>query len=145
MPMGFTTKQVCSLTNLSARQVDYFDKTALITPSMQVAAGKGSSRLYSYRDLIALRMVSSLRQSGLPLQTIRKAVDFLKRYQEKDLSETVLLVNGRDDVVQLLATDPESMTQQVMSLVKEPGQLMYLFINLGEISREVDQALHAVG
>lgn len=143
--IGFTSAQVRSLTGLSTRQINYFDQTGLLQPSLQPAKGKGSFRYYSFRDLIALKTIAVLREKGgVSLQAIRKAVQYIQTIEGKMLSEVVLAVMG-DDIVKIERRDPDQMASLVTSLVKQPGQLIYLFIDIASITEEIEQAIRNVG
>ena len=135
--IGFSTSQVKDLTGLTTRQLNYFDQTGLLKPSVREARGKGSNRLYSFRDLVALRLIAKFRGYGISLQAIRHAVEYIHRVEGKDLASAVLAVNG-DDIV-LVTRD-----QTVVSLVKNPDQL-YLLIDVGGIAKAVEEALRRVG
>ncbi|PSR26005.1 MAG: MerR family transcriptional regulator [Sulfobacillus benefaciens] len=135
--MGFTTKQVAAFTQLTNRQLNYFDTTGLLSPSVQSAQGRGTYRLYAFRDVVALRLIAKLRQQGVSLQAIRKAVDYLRTMEQAALSASILAVNG-DDVVLV------DRNQLAISLLKQPGQLCFL-IDVGGITREVEEAIRAVG
>jgi DNA-binding transcriptional MerR regulator len=141
--IGYTTAQVKVLTGLSTRQINYFDQTGLLRPSVQKAKGKGSLRYYSFRDLVALKMIAVLREkSGVSLQAIRKAVDEIQHIEGRMLSEVVLAVVG-DDIVEIL--EREEFMDLGRSLVKNPGQLVYLFIDVGTIYHTIQQAVSNVG
>lgn len=143
--MGFTTSQVKQLTGLTTRQLNYYDKTGLLRPSIQRASGKGTIRYYSFRDVVALRMIAALREKGgASLQAIRSAVNYLQTVEGKALSEVVLAVQG-DDIVKLEQQDPEKMVSLVTSLVKTPGQVVYIFINVSQIVREIEDAIRVAG
>jgi len=143
--IGFTTAQVKQLTGLTTRQLNYYDKTGLLRPSIQRASGKGTIRYYSFRDVVALRMIAALREKGgASLQAVRAAVNYLQTVEGKALSEVVLAVQG-DDIVKLEQHDPEKMVSLVTSLVKNPGQLVYIFINVGQIVREIEDAIRVAG
>lgn len=143
--MGFTTTQVRALTGLSTRQINYFDQTGLLQPSLKSATGKGSSRSYSFRDVIALKTIAVLRnKGGVSLQAIRTAVQYIQTIEGKMLSEVVLAVLG-DDIVKIEKRDTEQMLSLVTSLVKQPGQLIYLFIDIASITEEVERAIRHVG
>lgn len=141
--MGFTTSQVKTLTGLTTRQINYFDQTGLLHPSLQQAHGKGTVRYYSFRDLIALKTIAVLRQNGgISLQTIRRAVEQIQHIEGRLLSEVVFTVMG-DDVVEVVEKgDPVSLAR---SLVRNPGQLLYMFIDIATITQEVQHAVSNVG
>ncbi|GBE00641.1 MAG TPA: MerR family transcriptional regulator [Nitrospirae bacterium] len=95
--MNFNTKAVSKITGLSVRQIDYWDRTHFIKPSVREAAGYGSIRLYSFTDLIQMRVARTLLDKGISLQKIRKAITYLKKNMpevEKPLSELRFLTDG---------------------------------------------------
>jgi predicted RNase H-like HicB family nuclease len=77
--MSFNTKSVSKIIGLSLRRIDYWDKTHLIKPSIKEASGYGSTRLYSFEDLIRLKVAKTLIEKGISLQKIRKAMIYLKK------------------------------------------------------------------
>lgn len=76
---AFNTKQCLWLTGISRKQLEYWDRRGIVKPSMSPASGRGSRRLYSYKDLLGLMTVGSLKGGGFSLQKIRKCVSFLRR------------------------------------------------------------------
>jgi DNA-binding transcriptional MerR regulator len=76
---GFRVPEVCRIVGISYRQLDYWARTDLVTPSIRDARGSGTQRLYSFRDLVTLRVIKSLLDTGVSLQRVRKAVDHLKK------------------------------------------------------------------
>ena len=77
---GFTAHQATKFTGCSARQLRYWDQIDLVNPSIQGTGGRpGVPRLYSFRDLVALRVVKSLLDNGMSLQRVRRAWDYLNR------------------------------------------------------------------
>ena len=78
--MIFGRKGVVGLTGVSGRQVDYWATTGVVRPSVQSAAGKGTRREYSFKDLVALKVAKRLRDEGISLQKIRKALAFLRKH-----------------------------------------------------------------
>lgn len=74
---GFRGPQVCKIVGISYRQLDYWARTDLVTPSIQDARGSGSQRLYSFEDLVDLKLVKKLLDAGVSLQRVREAIDYL--------------------------------------------------------------------
>ena len=68
---GFRGPQVCKIVGISYRQLDYWARTDLLRPSLADAAGSGTQRRYSYRDLVALKVIKNLLDAGISLQTAR--------------------------------------------------------------------------
>ncbi|MGI8427539.1 MAG: MerR family transcriptional regulator [Actinomycetota bacterium] len=74
---GFRGPQVCKVVGISYRQLDYWARTGLVTPSVQPAQGSGSQRLYSFEDLVDLKLINKLLQAGVSLQRVREAISYL--------------------------------------------------------------------
>jgi len=95
--MIFGRKAVIDLTGVSGRQVDYWATTGVVRPSAKSAAGKGSRREYSFQDLVALKMGKRLKDEGISLQKIRKALVFLRKHfpdLKQPLAELRFLTDG---------------------------------------------------
>lgn len=75
---GFSADATLRVVGITYRQLDYWDKTGLIRPSIQRAKGKGSRRIYSFGDLVELRVVGRLLSAGVPLPSVRKAARYLR-------------------------------------------------------------------
>jgi DNA-binding transcriptional MerR regulator len=75
---GYRVPDVCRIVGISYRQLDYWARTELVTPSIRDAHGSGSQRLYSFQDLVSLRVIKKLLDTGVSLQRVRKAVQHLK-------------------------------------------------------------------
>ena len=99
MRSRFSTQDVSELTRSSVRQIDYWARTGLLKPSAQEAAGRGSKRRYTFKDVVAAQTIQQLRAGCCPLQKIRRAVKYLRsHYPDKTnaqtLSRLTLLTNG---------------------------------------------------
>lgn len=95
--MNFNTKIVSKIIGVTKRQLDYWDKNHFIKPSIQEAAGYGSTRLYSYSDLVRLKVAKTLLDKGISLQKIRKALSYLKKHMpdiENPLFDLKFLTDG---------------------------------------------------
>ena len=77
---GYRVPEVCKIVGISYRQLDYWARTELVTPSIRDAHGSGSQREYSFHDLVTLRVIKSLLDTGVALQRVRKAVEFLHEH-----------------------------------------------------------------
>jgi DNA-binding transcriptional MerR regulator len=91
---GYRVPDVCRLVGISYRQLDYWARTGLVSPSVREAGGSGTQRLYSFRDLVLLRTIKSLLVTGLSLQQIRKAVDFLRDRLGTEPTSVTLMSDG---------------------------------------------------
>ena len=74
---GYRVPEVCRIVGISYRQLDYWARTGLVTPSIRDAKGSGSQRLYSFQDLVSLKVIKNLLDTGVSLQRVRKAVEYL--------------------------------------------------------------------
>ncbi len=95
---GFTAEQASRFTNCTPHQLRYWDRIGLVKPSIQSTGGRpGIRRLYSFRDLVALRSIRSMIDGGMSLQRTRRAIQFLRKKTGLDehLSEMRLLTDGR--------------------------------------------------
>jgi predicted RNase H-like HicB family nuclease len=130
--MNFNSKTVSKITGLSFRQVDYWDRTHFIKPSVSEASGYGSVRLYSFNDLIQLKVAKTLVDKGISLQKIRKALTYLKKHIPevvKPLSELKFLTDG--ETIFVITKD-----QKVIIDTLKSGQLVFS-IALGEIVEDL--------
>ncbi|OGW38233.1 MAG: hypothetical protein A2Y97_13945 [Nitrospirae bacterium RBG_13_39_12] len=126
--MNFNSKAVSKITGLSFRQIDYWDSTHFIKPSVSEASGYGSVRLYSFNDLIQLRVAKTLMDKGISLQKIRKAITYLKKNMpeiKKPLSDLRFLTDG--ETIFVLTKDKKTIIDTLRN-----GQLVFA-IALGEI------------
>lgn len=130
--MAYNTASVCDLTGLTVRQADYWDRTHFIKPSIKEASGYGSARLYSFTDLVQLRVAKTLIDGGVSLQKIRKGITYLKKHfpdVEKPLAELKFLTDGETIFV---VTDKKGIIFDTLS----KGQMVFA-IALGEIIQEL--------
>jgi DNA-binding transcriptional MerR regulator len=91
---GFGSTVVLKLTGVTYRQLDYWARTGLVGSSIRQAAGRGSRRVYSFQDLVALRVVARLLRAGVSLQRLRRAVEYLKQHADQPLSTLGLIGEG---------------------------------------------------
>lgn len=94
---GYRAPQVCNLVGITYRQLDYWARTELITPSLQQATGSGSQRLYSFSDVVQLKVIKRLLDAGMSLKKIRQAVEILREQMEsaRPLADVTLLSDGQ--------------------------------------------------
>jgi DNA-binding transcriptional MerR regulator len=90
---GYRVPEVCKVVGISYRQLDYWARTGLVRPSIRDAGGSGTQRLYSFEDLLQLRVVKTLLDTGIALQQIRKAIEYLNG-SERPLHSVTLMSDG---------------------------------------------------
>jgi len=91
---GYRGPTACSAAGITYRQLDYWARTGLVEPSVRGAHGSGSQRLYSFRDILVLKVVKRLLDTGISLQQIRAAVHHLRDHGTSDLAEITLMSDG---------------------------------------------------
>jgi len=107
----FRGPQVCKIVGITYRQLDYWARTKLVEPGIRPAVGSGSQRLYSFTDIVHLKIIKNLLDAGVSLQQTRRAVDYLRNELKQPLEEVTILSDGtsiyacrsRDEVIDLLA------------------------------------------
>jgi DNA-binding transcriptional MerR regulator len=108
--VGYRGPTACNAAGITYRQLDYWARTGLVEPSVRGAAGSGSQRLYSFRDILILKIVKRLLDAGISLQQIRTAVQHLRERGTDDLTRVTLMSDGisvyectsNDEVIDLL-------------------------------------------
>lgn len=129
---NYNTKLVSKVTGASPRQMEYWDRTGLVKPSVQPAVSKGIPRLYSFTDLIQIKTVATLREEGISLQKIRRCIAYLKAHLpeiERPLAELRLLTDG--ETIFVLTDDPKVVVDTL-----QKGQLVWSFA-IGKVVQEV--------
>ncbi|MBP6994730.1 MAG: MerR family transcriptional regulator [Phycicoccus sp.] len=92
--VGYRGPTACRAAGITYRQLDYWARTGLVEPSVRSATGSGSQRLYGFRDILALKVVKRLLDTGVSLQQIRGAVTVLRERGVDDLAEITLMSDG---------------------------------------------------
>jgi DNA-binding transcriptional MerR regulator len=91
---GFRGPQACKIVGITYRQLDYWTRTELIIPSIQAATGSGSQRLYSFNDLLQLKVIKSLTDAGASLQKVRQAIEYVRNHLDDDWSKVTIVTDG---------------------------------------------------
>lgn len=133
--VGYRGPVACAAAGISYRQLDYWARTGLVSPSVRDARGSGSQRLYSFRDVLVLKVVKRLLDTGVSLHNIRTAVELLRARGVHDLARLTLLSDGttvyectsQDEIIDLLAEGQAVFGIAVGRVVREmEGQLAAL-------------------
>jgi DNA-binding transcriptional MerR regulator len=131
---SFTAQQASALTRCTAHQLRYWDKVDLVVPSIQSSGGRpGRRRLYSFRDLVALRVVKSLLDNGMSVQRVRRAWDYLRRTASMDehLASIQLVTDGQT-IFRVAQNEDE-----LLDALRD-GQLAF-FVAINEITKSVEE------
>jgi DNA-binding transcriptional MerR regulator len=108
--LGYRGPTACNAAGITYRQLDYWARTGLVEPTVRSATGSGSQRLYSFRDILILKIIKRLLDAGISLQQIRTAVQHLRQRGTDDLTRVTLMSDGasvyectsNDEVIDLL-------------------------------------------
>ena len=130
--LGFRGPVACTAADISYRQLDYWARTGLVVPEIRIAEGSGTQRLYSFRDLLLLKVIKRLIDAGISLQQIRTAVDHLRNRGVEDITSITLMSDGVS-VYECVSDD------EVVDLLKG-GQGMF-GIALGSVWRDIEGTL----
>ena len=130
--VGYRGQTACRAAGITYRQLDYWARTGLVEPSVRGAAGSGSQRLYGFRDILVLKVVKRLLDTGVSLHQIRTAVAHLRERGVDDLAEITLMSDGAS-VYECTSAD------EVIDLVQ--GWQGVFGIAVGRVWREVEGEL----
>jgi DNA-binding transcriptional MerR regulator len=133
---GFRAPQVCKIVGITYRQLDHWIRTDLVAPSIAEAHGSGSQRLFSYRDLVELKVVKSLLDGGLTLKAVRDVITYLREDLGGDLASANLVIAGSRSVVTRSG-------EELVDLVRG-GQGVLNIMSLGSVKDELDAHIHEI-
>ena len=132
---SFSGKKAADIVGISYRQLDYWARTDLIRPSLADAKGSGSRRRYSYRDLLELKLVKTLLDDGIKLESIREAFGYLREQLGEDLSTAKLVIAGNSAV---LVRENDELVDVVN---RYQGQGVLNLLALDGVQNQVDSAI----
>ena len=130
---GFSGKRAAEIVGITYRQLDYWARTDLVTPSLAEAQGSGSRRQYSYRDLLELKVIKSLLDAGLRLESVREVFRFLRDQMGEDIVAANLVISGSRSV--LVRTGEELVD------ILQRGQGVLNILPLAGVIEEIDAAI----
>jgi DNA-binding transcriptional MerR regulator len=138
MRIGFSAREVLRLTGIRYSTLNLWAKNGLIVPSISDGSGSGNERVYSFSDLIALKVAFELRKAGVTTRSLQKVVEFIRTSgpRERHLSEVRLVVSGND--VLEIQND-----RQLVSTLRNPGQACLTFIV--DLPRTFEELTNALG
>ena len=130
--IGYRGPTACAAAGITYRQLDYWARTGLVEPSVRPAYGSGTPRLYSFRDILVLKVVKRLLDTGVSLQQIRQAVSYLRHRGIEELATLTLMSDG--------ATVYECTSPDEVHALLQGGQGIF-GIAVGVVWRDVESAL----
>ena len=135
LTMGFSGPAICRITGVTYRQLDYWARTGLVTPSVTPAQGSGSKRVYSYADLVEVKVIKSLIDAGVSLPRARQAVNCLREQLGVDVKSVSLVLSGSRSVLAYSDGD-------IIDLLKG-GHGVFNVISLESVTADIDRSLEA--
>jgi DNA-binding transcriptional MerR regulator len=131
--VGYRGPTACSAAGITYRQLDYWARTDLVRPSVADAKGSGSRRQYSYRDLLELKVIKTLLDAGIKLESVRSAFEYLRDQLGEDVASAQLVIDGNSAI---LVTD----NKELIDVISQ-GQGVLSILPLEGVQREVDAAI----
>jgi DNA-binding transcriptional MerR regulator len=129
---GFSGRQTAEVVGISYRQLDYWARTDLIRPSLTDASGSGSRRRYSYQDLLELRVIKTLLDAGIKLESVREVFNYLRKHVSSDIASAHLVISGQTVVL--------AQGDELIDVVKQ-GQGVLNVLSLAGVKNDVDAQL----
>jgi DNA-binding transcriptional MerR regulator len=134
---GFSGTKAAGIVGISYRQLDYWARTDLVRPSLNDATGSGSRRQYSYRDLLELRVIKSLLDAGIKLESVRSAFEYLRQHVDTDIASAHLVISGGD----VILCDGD----QLIDVMRRSGQGVLNVLALGGVKDDLDTTIVRLG
>ena len=131
---GYRGPNVCKIVGITYRQLDYWARTDLIRPSIADAKGSGTQRRYSYRDLVELKVIKSLLDAGVSLQSARRAIEYLRDHLGEDIASANLVISGSSALV--ARSDGE-----ILDLVRRGQGVLNSVLSLDGVVGELEAAI----
>jgi DNA-binding transcriptional MerR regulator len=129
---GFSGRRTAEIVGITYRQLDYWARTNLVRPTLADANGSGTRRRYSYRDLLELKVIKSLLDAGIKLESVRDVFAYLRENLGEDVASANLVINGSSVLV--CAGD------ELVDAIRQ-GQGVLNVLALGGIKEGLDAAI----
>jgi DNA-binding transcriptional MerR regulator len=133
---GFSGTRAAKIVGITYRQLDYWARTDLLRPSLAEATGSGSRRRYSYRDLLELRVIKTLLDAGIRLESVREVFTYLRRHVTSDIASAHIVISG----TQVVLCDGDELVDVVRH-----GQGVLNVLPLAGVKDDVDAQLTPLG
>lgn len=134
MSQHYSGKKAAEIVGISYRQLDYWARTDLVRPTVADAAGSGSRRQYGYRDLLELKVVKSMLDAGIKLESVRDAFTYLRDQLGEEVASARLVIGGGKAI--LVRDDHE-----LLDVLKSGQFVMTSLLSLDGVQQEIDAAI----
>jgi DNA-binding transcriptional MerR regulator len=131
---GYRGPQTCKIVGITYRQLDYWTRTGLVSPTIQEAQGSGTQRLYSFNDLLQLKVIKGLTDAGASLQKVRSAIDYVRDHLDDDWSRVTIVTDGAG----VYACTSE---QEVVDLLRRGQGVLGAMVAVGKVKEELKGTL----
>jgi DNA-binding transcriptional MerR regulator len=135
--VGYSGTQAAKIVGITYRQLDYWARTDLLRPSLAEAEGSGSRRQYSYRDLLELRMIKTLLDAGIRLESVRQVFAYLRDQVRTDIASAHIVINGSSVIV--------CEGDELVDVLRRPGQGVLNVLAVAAVKDDVDAQLVPLG
>lgn len=132
--IGYRGPQACKIAGITYRQLDYWTRTGLVVPSLAEARGSGTQRLYSFNDLLQLKVIKSLTDAGASLQKVRQAIDYVRNNLKGGWSSVTIVTDGRG--VYACTTDAE-----VVDLLRSGQGVLGAIVAVDKVAEQLEGTL----
>ena len=129
---GYSGTQAAKVVGITYRQLDYWARTDLIRPSLTDAAGRGSRRRYSYNDLLELRVIKTLLDAGIKLESVRDVFEYLRTHVGGDIAAAHLVISGNSVVL--------AVGDELIDVLRQ-GQGVLNVLSLANVKADIDTQL----
>ena len=129
---GYSGTRAAQIVGITYRQLDYWARTELVRPSLSDASGSGSRRLYSYADLLELKVIKNLLDAGIKLESVREVFSFLRSHVTTDIAAAHIVISGGT----VLLCDGDELVD-----VLRRGQGVLNVLPLAGVKEEIDERL----
>jgi DNA-binding transcriptional MerR regulator len=130
---GFSGTRAAAIVGITYRQLDYWARTDLIRPSMSDAAGSGSRRQYTYRNLLELKVIKSLLDAGIKLESVRKVFVYLRDKMDVEITSAHLVISGSDVML--------CEGSELVDVMRRAGQGVLNVLPLGGVKDDLDTTI----
>ena len=137
MRQGYTGPEVCKITGISYRQLDHWTTTKLIEASIRNIKGSGFHRIYSFQDIVKVKLVNKLREAGVSLQKIRIALSNVNEILGKNMKITDISIFSDGHSIYVITDNNE-----MLDLLRK-GQAVF-GISLGPVHTETEAEIFSL-
>jgi DNA-binding transcriptional MerR regulator len=132
--MGYGGPQATKIVGITYRQLDYWTRTGLVLPSIKSAEGSGTQRVYSFNDLLQLKVIKELIDAGASLQKVRQSIEYVRENIEGDWSKVTIATDG--DRVYACTSDAE-----VLDLLRSGQGVLGSLVSVEKVKEQLDGTL----